>query len=192
MKTILLSAAIFISYGVCSQPKLKIKSSPSIQPALNEVVQDYFNGFEKALGDSISGFEGTVSYESRIRIPDAMSCIVSKYPTPGTFSWEAVMYQDEDFELAAKKYNQYFKELNNSKFTPNGYEKFVLKGTYDVPDESRGFASTIMKLEAPRKTWDHFTIDLAMQYQFPNWVIKISVFEKVPDEDMRPGMKTLR
>lgn len=192
MKTILLSAAIFISYGTLSQPNLKTKTTLSIQPALNEVVQDYFKNFEIALGDIISGSNGTVSYESRIRIPGAMSCIVTRYSLPGTYSWEAVMCEEEDFEAAAKKYGQYFKELNNSKFTPNGYEKFALKGNYDAPDESRSFASTIMKLEATRKSWDHFIVDLCMLYQFPNWEVKISVYEKVPDEDMRPGMKGLK
>ncbi len=192
MKTILLSAAILISYGAFSQPQLKTKSTPSIQPALNKVVMDYFKNFENAIGDSLSGFEGTVSYVSRISLPGAISCIVTRYPLPATFSWEAVMCEDEDFEAAAKKYNQYFGELNNSKFTPNGYEKFELKGVYDTPDESRGFASSILKLEAPGKSWGHFNINLAMDYLFPNWVVKISVYEKVPDGEMKPGMKTLR
>ncbi len=192
MKTIMLSAAILFSCGGWSQPILKTKNTSSILPALNAIVQDYFKHFENTIGDSISAYEGAVNYESRVKIPGAISCIVSKYALPGTYSWEAVMCEEEDFETAARKYHQYFKELNNSKIAPNGFEKFELRGTIDTPDESRGFASTLMKLEAPEKPWDHFIIDLAMQYLFPNWIVKISIYEKMPDEDMRPGMKTLR
>ena len=192
MKTLLLGVAMLICYNISSQPKFKGNKEASILPALNTVVQDYFKNFEDAKGDLISESTGTVTFESHTRIPGALSCIISKYALPATYSWEAVMYDAEDFENAAKRYQQLFKELNNSKFAPNGFEKFTLKGSFDVPDESRGFAASTMKLEAPRKPWDNFTIELGIEYQFPNWIVKISMFEKVPDEDIRPGMKTLR
>ena len=192
MKTMLLSVAILLAYGVRSQPKFSRPIEPSIQPALNGVMQDYFRHFEKSKGDSLSASAWATTFESRIKLPGALSCMITEYSLPGTYSWEAIMYEGEDYKAAGKKYNQYFRELNNSKFTPNGFEQFVLKGEYDAPDEDRGFASSVLQLEAPRKSWDHFFINVEMQYQFPNWVIKISMYEKVPDKDMRPGMKTLK
>lgn len=187
MKQIFMLLAVTAFLSAQSQPVLKQKTTPSIQPFLNEVVQDFFQNFNNLKGDTISKDGSLVTFESKLKFPGAIECTINKYATPNTYSWQALMAETEDFNVAAELYNKYFKQLNKSKLAPNGFEKFSLIGNYDVPDDGRGFASTYLRLDAPKKPWDHFIVDLGMQYLFPNWQVKIMVYEKVPDDEIRPG-----
>lgn len=186
MKQIFLLLAVTAFLSAQSQPLLKTKISPSIQPLLNEVVQDYFQNFANLKGDTISQTGGLITFESKLKLPVSLHCTINKYSSPNTYSWEALMNETEDFDSAVLLYKKYFMQLNKSRVSPNGFDKFLLVGNYDTPDEGRTFASSYLKLDAP-KPWNHFTVDLAMQYLFPNWQIKIMVYEKIPDEDVRPS-----
>ncbi len=192
MKTaIMLTGMIILISGLNAQPKPSTKPVISIQPALNEVVQDYFRHFQESLGKKESQSEDFAVFESKIKLPGALSCVILKYPSPEAYIWTAVMSEDEDFQVAAKKYKRYFSQINNQKFSPNGIEKYVLSGQFDEADVSRSFASTLLQLGTLQNGLNHFFIDLGIQYEFPNWVVKISMYEKVPDEQMRPHMKSL-
>lgn len=187
MKQFFLLLAVAAFSHLHAQPILKNKTNPSIQPLLNEVVQDYFQNFENIKGDTLSRTGSTITFVSKIKLPGSLHCTINKYGTPNSYSWESLMFESEDFEAAATAYKNYYKQLNKSKFAPNGYEKFVLSGAYDAPDESRGFSSSRLKLEEQKSRFNKFTIDIGMQYLFPNWQVKVMVYEKVPDDEVRPG-----
>ncbi|MBN9349577.1 MAG: hypothetical protein J0H55_02745 [Chitinophagaceae bacterium] len=196
MKTAFLFMSLFLNSLLFAQPKANDRAANrtanSIQPALNEVIQDYFNHFQNSKGVVESDISGIVSYESKIKLPGALSCTIVKYDSPDAYSWTAVMFEDEDFQTAVKKYNEYYREINNHNFQPFGFEKYLLAGKLDNAEESRSFASTLLRLNGTQKEMEHFFVDLGMQYEFPKWVVKISVYEKMPDDEMRPGMKTIQ
>jgi len=192
MKQLLFIAAMLTSLNLFSQNSTTIQTDKNLQKALNDVVQQYFNNFASAKGDIISEMPGVITYNCLLTIPGAVSSVINKYSLPNNYSWEANMGETESFDEAAEKYTQYFRKMNNMKLTPEGFEKIQLVGTFDTPDESRAFASSQFKLESEKGGRKNFIIQLGMQYEFPEWVIKVSMFEKVPDHEMRPGMKSLK
>lgn len=192
MKQLLLLAIWPVSFAASGQPTPKLKKPDAMQSALNEVVQEFFNNFDASTGDVITEAVGVTSYESLVTLPGAVSATINKYLVPVAWSWEARMQEADDYQSAAKQYNQIFRQLHNARLTPGGFEKIRLLGDYDAPNEDRTFASSQFRFESIKDDRRNFKIDLSMRYEFPVWVIAVSMYEKVPDSEIRPGMRSLR
>lgn len=191
MKTIFLLLFSILTIRTVAQPSKTAKVNNSIQPTLNQVMEAYFNHFQSSLGDKKSDSPGSAIYDSKVKLSGALSCTVVKYDIPGTYSWTAVMAEDEDFQVADKKYKQYFEEINKQNFTPLGYAKYMLTGKMDAPNESRNFASSLLQFNSEERQLRDFYVNLEIQYEFPSWVVKISIYNKIPDKEIRPGMKSI-
>lgn len=192
MKQLLFAAMLLASAAAFSQSATPVKKSISIQNALNEVVQEYFKNFEGSKGVILGETPSVVSYESMVSLPGASAAVIHKYSLPDTYSWEATLAETDEFDVAAKSYNQFFRQINNLKVAPNGYEKVQLTGIFDAPDEGRAFASTKFRLDTVKDDRTNFFVELGMQYEFPVWTVKIFLYEKMPDDEIRPGMGSLK
>ncbi|MDE3213028.1 MAG: hypothetical protein KGM98_07320, partial [Bacteroidota bacterium] len=65
-------------------------------------------------------------------------------------------------------------------------EKWRFSGDYDTPDESRAFASSILEPVAPTPQLKQLKIEIALNYTMPEWTVKLLVYEKQSDADIRP------
>lgn len=189
---VLATFVLLLSANSYSQTAPSIKNTSGLQPALNDVIQAYFKNFDGYKGEMVSETPSVITYESKVTLPGAIASWISQYSLPDTYSFEALMLETEAFEEAAASYSRYFKQINNMKLTPAGYEKIQLIGRFDEPDDGRAFASSHFKLEYVKDGRANFYVDLGLQYEFPVWKVKIFMFEKMPDEDIRPGMPDLK
>jgi hypothetical protein len=96
------------------------------------------------------------------------------------------MLSTEDFEKAVEKYKELYRQLNGSSITVYGERQYKLKGDYDTPDESRAFASSILEPDVKEKYLRRLKVEVAINYFLPDWKVKILVYEKEADEDIRP------
>lgn len=191
MKQFLLPALLLVSSAVLCQPIQTPKNNAAFSNALNEVAQGYFKNFEGSKGDILSETNDAISYQSKVTLPQSLSCVIVRYNHPEAYSWEALMFESDDYDEVVMKYDQLFRQMNNCKLTLNGYDKVLLTGNYDKPDEGRKFAASHFVLDTNVSGRRNFSIELTMQYQFPEWSVKILMYEKIPDEEMRQGMKRL-
>jgi hypothetical protein len=77
--------------------------------------------------------------------------------------------------------------LNGANLTFYDRTSSKLTGPYDVPDEDRSFASSILELDSKKHDLQLFKVEVALNYSFPQWTVKIMVYEKIADENMRPS-----
>ena len=99
------------------------------------------------------------------------------------------MLQTEDFKEAVSKYKQYSRQLNGANIAFYDKTSYKLTGTYATPDEARSFASSILELEGKNHDLQLFKVEVALNFSFPQWSVKILVYEKIADENMRPTLK---
>lgn len=182
MRLILTFFTAFFCFSAHSQNLLNKK--PAVVPALNEIVQEYFKNFSNSKGDTLSVQSGVLVFESKLKLPGATNCRIKKYAQPNNYAWEGILLQSEDFSEAAGQYKQLFRQLNNAKLTPNGFEKVPITGILDNPIEEKSFASTYFRFNQLEEKWQDFLIDLELTYQFPEWQIKILLYRKGPDDKM--------
>lgn len=163
------------------------KSAPSIKSDIEKVSRDLYLSFNNIKGDTLRYSSNIVAFESKIIPAGAKDCFILKHPYPNSYSWQATMYESENFSEAVAKYKSYYRQLLGSSITFHDNTNYKLIGEYDTPDEGRTFASTVMVLDEPGVHVMAFKIEIGLNYSFPKWGVSILIYEKMADEDLRPS-----
>lgn len=192
MKKVFLTCIVLFTIAVNAQPKLPFhKTAPSIKPAIEQVARDFYENFGNIIGDTINQTGSSIEFKSRIAPPESLVTSITKYVDPYSYSWQSTMFESEDFHEAVSKYKEYFKQLNGCKLTFYDKTSYNLSGNYDMPDESRSFASSILKLDGTNPDLQLFTVEVALNYSMPEWAVKVMVYEKVADNKIRPTVTSV-
>ncbi|MDQ6889954.1 MAG: hypothetical protein M3Z56_06745 [Bacteroidota bacterium] len=167
--------------------KTPVKFVAAITSDIEKVAKDYFNHFQNIKGEQISETNNIIEYNSKIIPQGAIESTIMKIKSlDNSYSWEALMLDTEDFNNAVAKYRQLYRQLNGARLYLDDDKSYKLKGVYDAPDEARGFASSLLGVEVHEKALQQFKIEIALNYTMPEWSVKIYVYEKEDDEDIRP------
>lgn len=167
------------------------KLTSSVTPDIMKVVRDYYDHFFHTIGEKISETESTIEYQSRILPPGASESTITQIKSlQNVYSWQAVMLNTDDYAKAIAKYKQVYRQLNNANFTVSEGKTCKIKGPYDAPDDDRSFASSILEPDVAEKYLRRLKIEVAINYNMSGWVVKILIYEKESDEDIRPTNTT--
>ncbi len=167
-----------------------LKISSSIKPDIEKVAGDYFDHFDHIKGEVISETVSTIEYASKVLpLGASESSITQIKSVPNNFSWQANMFNSEDYKEAAEKYKQIYNELNGASYNMHNNRLWRFKGSYDSPDDNRAFASSILEPDKSGQYMEKLKIEVALNYSFPEWTVKILIYEKESDEDIRPTEK---
>ncbi|MEO9022074.1 MAG: hypothetical protein ABI237_00265 [Ginsengibacter sp.] len=187
MKSFVVLVLILSSLVVNAQPKFpKPKPSPSIKPVIEQVARDYYQNFNNVKGDTVNQTVSTIEFKSKIAPTGALETSITKYIDPYSYTWQTTMFESEEYESAAAKYKELYKQLNGCTLTFYDKSSYKLTGAYDTPDDSRPFASSILQLDGTNHDLQLFKVEVALNYSMPQWIVKVMVYEKVADGEIRP------
>ncbi|MEO6188033.1 MAG: hypothetical protein ABIO82_07950 [Ginsengibacter sp.] len=188
MKHIFTTLCFIMSVTLNAQTKyINPKTPAPILADIEKVAADYFNHFDGIKGEKISETPNIVEYASKINPVGALeSTIMQIKSLDNCYSWEALMLDTEKYEEAVSKYKLLYKQLLGAKINFDKGQSFRLTGTYDTPDESRSFASSIFGIETRSEELKRFKVEVALSYSMPEWSVKLYLYEKENDEDIRP------
>ena len=188
MKRLTLVILLFTTTSIFAQSKLSVfKSSSSIKPDIEKIVGDYFDNFDNIKGDTIMQTVSTVEFNSKVIPAGATETSITKYKTSKTYSWQSTLFSSEEFKTAVDKYKQYYRQLNGATFTFSDKTSYKLSGIYDIPNEERTFASSTLEVSSYDRKLKNFKVEIGLNYFFPDWQVRIMVYEKLSDEDIRPS-----
>jgi hypothetical protein len=186
MKSLKLTA-LFVCVHVCyASAQLKLGITSSLRSDFQKIMAEYPQHFEGIRGEVINQNPQTVEYVSQLKLADAEECFITKYSSglKPIYSWQALMFTSEDFEAAYKKYKWVFSQLKGM----NIYyvkDQYTLKGNFEEANESRKFTNSILTPAAPPDPLKKLKIDVALQFEFPEWKVKLIVYEKEREDDER-------
>ena len=183
--TIICLLAGFINFA---QNKPSGSKTPlPINSDIEKVAQDYYDHFDNIKGEKISETQNMIEYVSIINPPGAIESTVMQIKSlENSYSWQALMLDTESYNSAVAKYKELYHQLNNTKLSFGVGKAYKLKGAYDAPAEAKSFASTLLGLDASPDTLHQFKVEIAMTYVMPDWSVKIYIYEKEDDEDIKP------
>jgi hypothetical protein len=189
MKRLCLLVFLHISLNVAAQGKIPLVRSNSLCTAdVIKVASDYYDHFYHIIGDKIGETESTIEFKSKVLPQGAEeSTIIQIKSLQNVFSWQAVMMNIDDYDKAVARYRQIYRQLDGASLTMNDGKKCRMKGSYDAPDNDRGFASSILQPDVNEKYLQRLKIEVALNYNMPEWTVKVMVYEKEADEDIRPS-----
>lgn len=177
-------AALLLFSAAHAQVRLPINNA--FRNNVQKVVEDFPSRFASLKGEELVTNPQTVQYASLLTMDQAESCIITQYSSSNrqVYTWQAVMLSTEDFNEAVKKYKWMYNQLKglNVKYVVDLY---TLRGTYEAPTEDRKFwTSNLVVADAPEPL-QKLRIEVAMQFEFPEWKVLLTVFEKERDDDKR-------
>lgn len=180
---LLLAALIIFS---ATQAQLRLPITNAFRNDVQKVVADFPNHFTDLQGEVLITNPQSVEYASLVTIDKSESCTITRYSSSGKpiYSWQAVMLRTENFSEAAKKYKWIYNQLKgmNVKYV---VDQYTLRGQFEEPTEERKFWISQLMVANPPEPLQKLKVEVAMQYEFPEWKVTLSVFEKERDDDKR-------
>jgi len=166
--------------------QFRVLVSHSLRIDIQKVVAEYAEDFKNIRGEILNQNPQTIEYASNLKLNDAQECSITRYSSGSKpiYSWQALMFASEEYDLAANKYKWLFNQLKGM----NVYyirDQYTLKGHYEEPDESKKFSTTTFTLQSPPTPLKKLKIEIAMQFEFPEWKVNLLVYEKEKEDDER-------
>ena len=174
--------ALILQFSSSAQFK-RVSPEPNIQHDLSTVIQDYQNKFENIRGNVVDENPQTTDYISAVWLTGAEECKVTRYSSGknNVYSWQALMFVTEDFEEASKKFKNLYKQLNNMQVKFGNYKNYQFNAAFIEPTEELEFTSIIFTNDA--KEAKKLKLELNINYEFPEWKVKILLYEKEREDD---------
>lgn len=189
-KQLLTLTCIASSFVLFAQPRVQIaRASPSVKLVIEKVAKDFYQNFNNIKSDTLSATASAIEFTSREAPVGALETSITKYIGPNSYSWQNTLFKSEEYESAVAKYKECYRQVNGATLTFYDKSAYKLSGYYDVPDENRTFASSILQLDGTNHDLQLFKVEVALNYSMPKWVVKVMVYEKVADKDIRPTVR---
>lgn len=191
MKKLCSIFVLLITMQLSAQNKIAgLKISSSIKPDIEKVAGDFYDHFDHIKGEVISETISTIEYASKVLPFGASESSITQIKSVhNNFNWQANMFTSEDYKKAAEKYKQIYNELNGASYNMHENRLWKFKGSYDSPDDNRAFASSLLEPDKSEQYIKKLKIEVALSYSFPEWSVKVLIYEKESDEDIRPTEK---
>jgi hypothetical protein len=186
MKSLKLLVSVLVIFSTFATAQIKLPVNNALRSDFQKIMAEYPLNFKGIQGEVIHQNPQTVEYASQLKLADAEECVITKYSSglKPIYSWQALMFTSEEFELAYKKYKWVFNQLKGM----NIYyvkDQYTLKGSFEEADESRKFTNSILAPVAPPDPLKKLKIDVVLQFEFPEWKVKLLVYEKEREDDER-------
>jgi hypothetical protein len=167
-----------------SQAQLRMPLPNAFRNDVQKVVADFPSQFASLRGDVRITNPQTVEYASLLQVDKAEDCIITKYSSNAkpVYSLQALMLRTENFSEAEKKYRWLFTQLKgmNVKYV---VDQYTLQGLYEAPAEARKFTTSTLAVAHAPEALQKLRIEVSMQFEFPEWNVALTVFEKEKDDD---------
>lgn len=186
VKTMSCIAILLMSLNAAAQFKLPINNA--LRSDVQKVVEDYPHQFNSIRGEVRATNPQTVEYACLLHPGGAQESTIVAYSASDKpiYSWQAVMLSTEDFNEAQQKYKWLFHQLKGLNVTYVS-DQYTLRGNYEIPDESIGFTTSTLSVQAPPTPLQKLRVEVAIRYEFPEWRVSLLVYEK-EREDVEGSM----
>lgn len=184
---LVLAASLFLSVSTAlnAQLKLPLKNN-ALKTDLEQVIDDFPKEFATLKGGVQAENPQTVEYHSQLRLSGSESCVITRYTgAKAVYSFQAVMLTTEDFDDAVKRYKWLFNQLKGMTVKVNRDYTFSLAGSYESPEESRKFTSSILNMLPAAVNVPKLKVEVSLQFEFPEWKVNLLVYEKEREDNER-------
>ena len=157
--------------------------SPAFDDSLTRIVIDFSNNFRKIQGKELMPQVGMEVYQSQISLPGAAHCAIYRYQSTldTTASWQAIMYDGNNYEEAVKVYKKTCRLVNKSKIKWTNRSVVSFVGDTEKPNENVSFANTMLQLNVLDPKYKNFYAEIEMASGSNGWEVHLNLHDKKDD-----------
>lgn len=160
--------------------------SPQFSENLNKVVCDFRNNFHHIQGDALTP-EGEMDiYKSSVSLPGSINTVIYRFHSKvdTTASWQAIMFQGENYAEALKVYKNTSRLLNKCQLTLPGSGPVGFSGKLYEPEPNITFTSSAFKLNTDDAAYAKFYAEIEMiNTGFDSWEVHLNLHNKKEDTE---------
>ena len=174
---------LFISFLSNAQFYKSFVPSPGFTDSLNTVVTDFKNNFKNIQGAPVNLLEDADIYKANNSIPGALESFVIRYHSVDdtSASFQAVLYDGEDFKEAEKQYKDLFRMISKSRLKMEQFST-GFEGKMKTPSESSGFTISQLKATSQSATYLNFVAEIELINEMYNWKVRLNLHNKKADD----------
>ena len=157
--------------------------TPAFNTALETIVRDFRHNFNNISGEKLYSQGEVDSYESKVKLPGASSCFINRYHSLAdtTASWQAELYNGEDYKEAIKVYRNTFRLLNKSRMQQVDRSVMTFTGNLEEPVETIRFASSTLTLDVSDRHYKNFVAEVELITSYNGFQVNLSMHAKTND-----------
>lgn len=178
------SAQLGLKFPALKTSSSALPLSSSFRNDIQKVVEQYPQHYAQIRGEVINKNPQTVEYESTIKPDGVQDATIMEYSALGkeVFTWQSTVLVTEDYEKAAEKYRWLYQQLKgmNIKYVADLY---TLRGPFAEPDESIGFATSVLTPAHPPVPLKKLKVEVQLNYEFPEWKVSLLIYDKEREDE---------
>ena len=182
MKKIFIIILIFLAFSTNSNAQFYKSLLPNgeFSDSLTKIIVDFNTNFNTIQGQEMTPQLEMNVYQSKTTLPGALHCSIIRYHSKldTSASWQAILYDGEDFNDAFKIYKDIFNQLKKSKIVTADKKPAKFKGELQKPKESVRFASTELILETTDLIYRNFFAQIQLNSTMDGWEVQINLINK--------------
>jgi len=165
--------------------KNAMPGNAAFNDSLNRIVNAYMSNYRHIQGKIFQEQSDVDIYYSTQSVPGASEALIYRFHSveDSTASWQAVMYNGDNFEEAAKVYKNIYRLVNKSRLNFGEVKAGSFKGTYTGPTEDLRFTSSILYSQVESGPYKYFIANIDLLNNFGNWEVRLSLNKKKDDRE---------
>jgi hypothetical protein len=188
MRKTFLSILVFFLFSFTTSAQLlrPFSASPAFTDNLARITQAFRTNYYQVQGEALSSQDDVEMYSSTIVLPGASHCVIYRFhsKTDSTASWQAVMYEGENYKEALKAYKNTCKQVDKCKVTLLNNIPASYSGKMDEPDTNLRFASSVFRLKTNDAVYDRFYAEVELlNTGYDQWEVHLNLQNKKDDDE---------
>jgi hypothetical protein len=182
---------LFLLMLLCTHPgKAQLLKPGSVSAEfsdnLNKIVLAFRTNFHQIQGDALPPEAETDVYRSNVSLPGSIQTFIYRFHSviDTTASWQALMFQGDNYTDALKAYKNTSRLLNKSRLMFPGKSPVGFSGKLNEPDVNVAFANSSFKLDIDDPAYVRFYAEIEMvNTGFDSWEVHLNLHNKKADTE---------
>ena len=159
---------------------------PAFSENLSKITEAFQNNYYKIQAEELPAQEDMDVYKSAVSLPGARHCVIYRFHSTRdtTASWQATMYDGENYPEALKAYKNACRLIDKSKVNLSGTVTASYYGKMDEPDPNLRFAGSEYRLNTKEPAYEKFYAEVELlNTGIEDWVVHINLHSKKDDDE---------
>ena len=148
--------------------------------SLTKIIVDFKTNFNLIQGQEMTPQLEMNVYQSKTTLPSSLHCTIirSHSRLDTSASWQAILYDGENYNEAFKIYKEIYNQLKKSKIITSDNKPGSFKGEFEKPKESVRFASSTLLLETTDLIYRNFFAQIQLNSTYDGWEVQLNLMNK--------------
>ena len=182
-KSLCIMMAMLLMLSFTNAQLIKKTTSPSpFSLSLTSIIENYQNNYRQIQGEFLQPDEDRDIYKSTIDLPGTSHCFIYRFHSKEdtTASWQAILYEGEDFKEATKQYKNCFRYLKQIKFKA-GLANNSLDGEIENPSEELRFTTSTLRPVTYSLLYNNFMAEIEIINSLTGWTVQLNFHSRKND-----------